>query len=207
MALASANLATSNSASNTAEASKAEIESLLALQFSEPLPKVLARAQKSAKIMPVSEAMEKAGHKMPQDISSLLQERAVEPASSLRSLVKTQSDTEVRHSGGLSDDSTFGKAMAFINAEYMTEREKMDIKLLECGFFKLVKEKLLYETQDKLDELAMDMGLAEATMEACNGEIQKQQDVIVQLLKELAEVTRLCKATHDKLAAEKALVE
>jgi hypothetical protein len=89
----------------------------------------------------------------------------------------------------------------------MVVREKLDLKLLECGFFKLVKEKLLYETQDKLDELAMDMGLCEATMESCQGEIQKQSDIIYKLEVELAELTRSCKITHDELAEAKALVE
>merc|ERR1719321_1352404 len=105
--------------------------------------------------------MHMSGHKMPHDVQSLLQGRN----TSARSLVGSQSTR-----GGLSDDSTFGKAMAFINGEYITVREKLDLKLLECGFFKLIKEKLLYETQDKLDEIAMDMGLAEATMESCQGE-------------------------------------
>merc|ERR1719316_2389988 len=133
--------------------------------------------------------------------------RPLIPDSSLRSLVKTQSDSEVHAVGGLQDTSTFGKAMAFINGEYMTVREKLDLKLLECGFFKLIKEKLLYETQDKLDEIAMDIGLAEATMENCIGEIQKQQDIIYHLEVELAELTRQCKLTHDELYAVKVLVE
>merc|ERR1719191_2703552 len=133
--------------------------------------------------------------------------RPLIPSTSLRSLVKTQSDSEVHAVGGLQDTSTFGKAMAFINGEFMTVREKLDLKLLECGFFKLIKEKLLYETQDKLDELAMDMGLAEATMESCQGEIQKQSDIIANLESELAELTRQCKLTHDELFAAKVLVE
>merc|ERR1719262_1417969 len=97
--------------------------------------------------------------------------------------------------------------MAFLNNEYMIVREKLDLKLLECGFFKLIKEKMLYEVQDKLDEIAMDMGLCEATMESCMGEIQKQSDIIKKLETELAEVTRECKIIHDELAAAKALVE
>merc|ERR1719473_2474830 len=51
------------------------------------------------------------------------------------------------------------------------------------------------------------MGLAEATMESCQGEIQKQNDIIKELEIELAELTRICKLTHDELAAAKALVE
>merc|ERR1719271_570086 len=104
-------------------------------------------------------------------------------------------------------DRVLGKAMAFLNSEYMTVREKLDLKLLECGFFKLIKEKLLYETQDKLDEIAMDIGLAEATMESCQGEIQKQQDILYNLRVELAELERQCKLTHDELFAAKVLVE
>merc|ERR1719443_505962 len=133
---------------------------------------------------------------MPQDDRPLL-----EPRTS-RSLVNTATQSSGAR-GGLSDDSTFGKAMAFINGEFMTVREKLDLKLLECGFFKLTKEKLLYDTQDKLDEIAMDMGLAEATMENCQGEIQKQTDIIFHLEVELAELTRQCKLTHDELFAAK----
>merc|ERR1719421_858358 len=146
---------------------------------------------------------------MPHEVQSMLQGRNTTQAASPRSLVKTHSMTSVLHSGlgGLSDDSVFGKSMAFINSEYMIVREKLDLKLLECGFFKLTKEKLLYDTQDRLDEIAMDMGLAEATMENCQGEIQKQTDIIFHLSTELAELERQCKATHDELAAAKALVE
>merc|ERR1719473_908242 len=163
--------------------------------------------------------MDVAGHKMPKEISALLQEgrnktqavgedsRPLIPDSSLRSLVKTRTEEETHAVGGLQDTSTFGKAMAFINGEYIIIREKLDLKLLECGFFKLIKEKLLYETQDKLDELAMDMGLAEATMENCIGEIQKQTDILYTLTLELNELTRQCKLTHDELYAAKVLVE
>jgi hypothetical protein len=200
----------SNSHSHLQSLSQMSMEAILALQFAEPLPQVVARAKKAAKITHVSEAMQAAGHKMPPNVQALLQSSTALTAS-------LRSSTNAHHKGqmvgyrGLGatafDDSTFGKAMAFINGEYMTVREKLDLKLLECGFFKLVKEKLLYETQDKLDELAMDMGLAEATMESCQGEIQKQQDVIYKLGVELDELTRQCKITHDELAAAKALVE
>jgi len=211
--------ATLEAAQKAGTTTKAEIQSLMALQFAEPLPKVVARAQKTSKVMHVSEAMDVAGHKMPKEISALLQEgrnrtqaagedsRPLIPDSSLRSLVKTRTEDETHSVGGLQDTSTFGKAMAFINGEYMIVREKLDLKLLECGFFKLIKEKLLYETQDKLDELAMDMGLAEATMENCIGEIQKQTDIIFHLTTELNELTRQCKLTHDELYAVKVMIE
>merc|ERR1719265_632455 len=53
----------------------------------------------------------------------------------------------------------------------------------------------------------MDMGLAEATMDACQGEIQKQNEILDRLEIEVEELTRQCKLTHDELAAAKALVE
>merc|ERR1719158_2816140 len=108
---------------------------------------------------------------------------------------------------GLGDSRVFDKAMAFINSEYKTVREELDLKLLECGFFKLQKEGLLFETQDKLDELAMDMGLAEATMNACQAEIRKQNDIIAVKLSELHKLTTWCKIVHDELAAIKAAAE
>merc|ERR1719240_1673854 len=108
---------------------------------------------------------------------------------------------------GLGDDRVFNKAMAFINSEYKIVREELDLKLLECGFFKIQKESLLFETQDKLDELAMDMGLAEATMNACQAEIRKQHDIIEVLQLELDKLTRWCKIVHDELFAIKAAAE
>merc|ERR1719223_2399746 len=39
------------------------------------------------------------------------------------------------------------------------------------------------------------------------GEIQEQTDILKGLEAELAELTRVCKITHDELAAAKALVE
>merc|ERR1719240_2319471 len=53
----------------------------------------------------------------------------------------------------------------------------------------------------------MDMGLAEATMNACQFEIRKQNDFIEVKLAELYKVTTWCKVVHDELAAIKAAAE
>jgi len=206
-----------DSATHVADTSAAAIEALLALQFAEPLPKVETRIRKASKTMQVSEAMQTAGHKMSHDVMALLGHRNTTQetdaaAGSLRALtaVRDQGRRGGLVAGGPTDypdKSTFGKAMAFINNEYITVREKLDLKLLECGFFKLIKEKLLYQTQDTLDEIAMDMGLAEATMESCQGEIQKQTGIIEERTAVLNKQTRECKITHDELAAIKAAVE
>merc|ERR1719262_1882940 len=188
---------TANSvSSDTATDSYEEVKSLLALQFAEPLPNIVKRAQKASKTIPVEEALKTVGHKMTGEIKGLLQGGAT-VKSGLRS----------NAAPGFASPSVFDKAMAFINNEYKIVREELDLKLLECGFFKLEKEGLLFETQDKLDELAMDMGLAEATMNACQAEIAKQQDIIEDLSAELYKVTTQCKIIHDELAAIKAMAE
>merc|ERR1719316_1679620 len=184
---------------------KAEIEGLLKMQFAEPLPTVLKRAQKNSKTMHINEALNTVGHKMTSDIRGLL----VSPNTTREGSLRATSFASVATApaGGLGKQSTFDKAMAFINHEYKIVREELDLKLLECGFFKLLKEGLLFETQDKLDELAMDMGLAEATMNACQAEIRKQHDIIEDLSAELFKVTTQCKIIHDELAAIKAMAE
>jgi len=181
----------------TEEVSSAEMESLLKQQFSEPLPKVIQRANREAKVMPVTEAWHAVGHKMPDEVHALLQEgRNTTQKSMLRAT-----------SSPLADSKVFDKAMAFINNEYKIVREELDLELLECGFFKLQKESVLFETQDKLDSIAMDMGLAEATMNACQAEIQKQNDIIEVKSLELYKLTTWCQAVHDQLAAIKSAAE
>merc|ERR1719313_1141031 len=107
----------------------------------------------------------------------------------------------------LMDDKTFNRAMDFINNEIKIVREELDLKLLECGFFKIQKETLLYETQDKLDEIAMDIGLAEAVINACQSEIRKQNDIIDERTGALHKLEAECKETHDVLAEVKAAAE
>merc|ERR1719160_39721 len=87
--------------------------------------------------------------------------------------------------GSLQDSKVFDKAMAFLNEQFKMAREKMDIKLFECGFFKLEKEGLLYETQDRLDEIAQDISLAEATIEKCQGEIAELTQIVAKKRLEL----------------------
>jgi hypothetical protein len=192
-------LATSESAASM----EMEVHSLLKQSWAEPLPKVVKRATKLSKTMPVKEALQTVGHKMSGEIHALLQEAR---NTTQQSKLRTNSDSGTSATG-LGDDKVFNKAMAFINNEYKTVREQLDLKLMECGFFKLQKESLLYETQDKLDELAMDMGLAEATMNACQAEIKKQMDHIEVKTQELNKLTAWCQVVHDELAAIKNAAE
>jgi len=191
--------------------SKAAIAEILQLQFAEPLPKVLARVHKTAKTMPIAEALHTVKTKLSPEVRSVLLQNAT-GEDQARSLVKqqTQSSDVYQSGGGLGDlhqSAVFDRAMAFMNNEMKKVREQMDIKLFECGFFKLEKEGLLYETQDILDEIAMDMGLAEAVIEKCSGEIAFLNGEIDTKLGELDVHLRHCRKIREQLEAEKTIIE
>merc|ERR1719326_1145258 len=120
--------------------------------------------------MHMSEAFKAIGHKMSHEISGFLQGHNKTQEGHPISLAETKSI----EMSTVMKPSVFDRAMGFINNEIKIVREELDLKLLECGFFKIQKETLLYETQDKLDEIAMDIGLAEAVINACQAEIEKQ---------------------------------
>merc|ERR1719375_930936 len=110
-------------------------------------------------------------------------------------------------SGGIQDSKVFAKAMAFLNEEFKKAREKMDMKLFECGFFKLEKEGLLYEVQDRLDEIAQDISLCEATIEKCHGEIEQLINIIAKKQAELKAHLYYCMIVRTQLEKEKAIIE
>jgi len=180
-----------------------EAKALLQKEWAEPLSTVLQRAEKTAKTMHVSEALQVVGHKVSSEVSGFLQGRNA--TREVHSLTQMSSLGDV--TSDMSKPSVFDRAMGFINAEIKIVREELDLKLLECGFFKIQKETLLYETQDKLDEIAMDIGLAEAVINACQAEIRKQNDFIDERTAALHKLEAECKATHDVLAEVKAAAE
>merc|ERR1719272_779030 len=167
--------------------------------------------------MPIAEALKMVKTKLSPELNGFLQAKlqqrnGTEPvtAEQVHSLVKQQSQSGVNSHGGLgdlADSKVFDKAMAFLNQQLKNVREKMDIKLFECGFFKLEKEGLLYETQDILDEIAMDMGLAEAVIEKCNGEIAFLNGEIETKLGELTVHLRHCRKIREQLEKEKTVIE
>merc|ERR1719235_1450130 len=180
-----------------------EAKALLKMEWAEPLSNVLQRATKASKTMHMSEAFKAVGHKMSHEISGFLQGHNKTQEVHPISLAETKSF----EMSTLMDDKTFNRAMGFINNEIKIVREELDLKLLECGFFKIQKETLLYETQDKLDEIAMDIGLAEAVINACQAEIRKQNEFIEERTAVLRKLEKECKDTHDVLAEEKARLE
>merc|ERR1719420_2468608 len=178
-----------------------EARALLKKEWAEPLPVVLKRAEKASKSMHVSEALQVVGHKMSPEITGLLQGRNMTQDANPVALKGTQSSSD------MSKPSVFDRAMAFMNNEIKIVRAELDLKLLECGFFKIQKESLLFETQDRLDEIAMDIGLAEAVINVCAAEIKKQSDFIDERTTVLHKLERECQETHDMLAEIKATAE
>merc|ERR1719324_487018 len=185
-----------------------EAKALLQKEWAEPLTTVLKRAEKTSKTMHVSEALQVVGHKMSPEVTGFLQGHNTTREANHLSLTEMKTSSGV--DGAMMDNSkptVFDRAMGFINNEIKIVREELDLKLLECGFFKIQKETLLYETQDKLDEIAMDIGLAEAVINACQAEIRKQQEFIEERTAVLRKLEKECKDTHDVLAEVKAAAE
>merc|ERR1719310_1147996 len=185
-----------------------EAKALLQKEWAEPLTTVLKRAEKTSKTMHVSEALQVVGHKMSPEVTGFLQGHNTTREANHLSLTEMKTSSGV--DGAMMDNSkptVFDRAMGFINNEIKIVREELDLKLLECGFFKIQKETLLYETQDKLDEIAMDIGLAEAVINACASEIRTQNEFIEERTAVLRKLEKECKDTHDVLAEVKAAAE
>merc|ERR1719316_29016 len=185
-----------------------EAKALLQKEWAEPLTTVLKRAEKTSKTMHVSEALQVVGHKMSPEVTGFLQGHNTTREANHLSLTEMKTSSGV--DGAMMDNSkpsTFDRAMGFINNEIKIVRQELDLKLLECGFFKIQKETLLFETQDKLDEIAMDIGLAEAVINACQAEIAKQTLFIEERTAVLNKLEKECQDTHNVLAEIKAAAE
>merc|ERR1719265_1006309 len=184
---------------------ESEIKALYGHTF-EPLNTVLERVEKKATSMSVDEALQKVGHRLPEDIV-----RSMKPGF----LQKDAPDVNVAQTqvAGAPAPSVFGagtkleKAMNFLNDEFSDVREKMDIKLFECGFFKVEKESALELVQDDIDKLAEEIGMLEKDIENAKLQIATQQRELERLQSELREHLESCQETREALVAEKKLIE
>merc|ERR1719316_206291 len=165
---------------------------------------MLDRAQKNAKKMPIKDAVHQLGNRLTPEVHALIQRNSTSMQPASQAIVNSNSGTSM---GGWQDSKVFGKAMAFLNEEFKAAREKMDIKLFECGFFKLEKEGLLYETQDTLDQIAQDISLQEATIEKCNGEIEQLNLSLAKVREELRIHLFNCATIRKELEYEKSIIE
>jgi len=188
--------------------SKSEVQALLSKTFAEPLPVVMNRVKKTVAAMPLREAVTRVGHKLSSDVHAFIEQPNSTQAPQSQVSVKSHDSASATVGlGSLHQPGVFDKAMAFMNEQIKIAREKMDIKLFECGFFKLEKEGLLYETQDILDEIAQDISLAEATIEKCQGEIAELNLELSKKREELSEHLAWCAKIRAGLEAEKAVIE
>merc|ERR1719265_1719514 len=184
---------------------ESEIKALYGHTF-EPLNTVLERVEKKATSMSVDDALKQVGHRLPADIT-----RRLKP-SFLQKDDRTIEESDA-HASGAPAPSVFGKgtklekAMNFLNDEFSDVREKMDIKLFECGFFKVEKESALDLIQSDIDRLAEEIGMLEKDIEYAKLQIATQQRELERLQSELREQLASCQETREALVAEKKLIE
>merc|ERR1719171_3410195 len=181
---------------------KEGMKMLLNLKFAEPLPVVMARAKKTAASLSMHAALEHVAQPLSSEVHAFIQ---LHNTTAQHALTSSQGGGSAGL-GSLQESAVFAKAMGFMNTELKAAQEKMDVKLFECGFFKLEKEGLLYETQDVLDEIAQDISLAEATIEKCQGEIGELSSELATKREELREHLYWCGQVRAVLEKEKSII-
>merc|ERR1719171_2410963 len=75
------------------------------------------------------------------------------------------------------------KAMNFLNNEFKQIREKMDVKLFECGFYKVEKVNELDHIQADIYRLAEEITSLEEDIAYAKAQIEQQQQILERLQK------------------------
>jgi hypothetical protein len=99
------------------------------------------------------------------------------------------------------------KAMNFLNGEFKDIRKKMDVKLFECGFFKVEKVKELNLVVDDIARLAEKITLLEGKISNYQAEIIAEQRNLDKLEMELGEYLENCQETREALLEEERLIK
>merc|ERR1719473_1627883 len=99
------------------------------------------------------------------------------------------------------------KAMRFLNAEFKDIREKMDVKLFECGFFKVEKEGALHLVQADINRLAEQIGMLEKDIAYAKLMIEAEQRELERLQEELKDHLASCEETREALIEERDMVQ
>merc|ERR1719502_618732 len=191
---------------------ESEIKALYGHSF-EPLSSVLERVEKKGTALSVDEAVRRVGHRLPADIMRNLKPSFLQKDDRSALVDGNSSETAQIQVAGAPAPSVFGagtkleKAMNFLNDEFSDVREKMDIKLFECGFFKVEKESTLERVQSDIDRLAEEIGVLEKDIEYAKLQIATQQRELERLQTELREHLASCQETREALVAEKKLIE
>jgi len=191
--------------------SASEVQEILMLKFSEPLPTVMARVKQNAQSLSLSNALVQVGQKLPKEVMSLVEgqkqgfmaaNNSSGPHSQQQQALVGGAEKSFKTSGHSLDEPTvLSKAMGFINKQFIMAREKLDIKLFECGVFKEEKEGMLYATQATLDQIGGDISLADSTIEQSSGEILELQGQLAKLKQELEDHLGVCALIRADLEA------
>merc|ERR1719408_890290 len=97
--------------------------------------------------------------------------------------------------------------MRFLNKELQQYREELDVKLFECGFFKVEKEGALDLIQADIVRLAEEIGMLEKDIAQAKLNIESQQRELERLQGELKDHLASCEETREALIAERNLVQ
>jgi len=195
-----------------------EIEELKSTTFDELLV-VLHRVQGDAEKLSFNEALERFSTKVPEDIMETLKPKAAmlqsgfmaappSTANSSTEIVSSQAQVE-----GAPIPSPFGKgtklekAMRFLNKEFQEIREQMDVKLFECGFYKVEKEGALDLIQADIERLAEEIGMLEKDIAYAKLMIEAEQRELERLQGELKDHLASCEETREALIEERDMVQ
>jgi len=150
----------------------------------------------------MSKAMENVGHKLPQEIHSLLQtEPSATPSSASKALVSSGDREVTTVTTTVTDDPIMVRAIAFLNERFVTAREELDLKLFECGYYKISQEAAIMEIQARLDSIAEQIGEQESLVEHFKGIIFVQTQIILVLQDQHAKSVHECAITRATLEA------
>lgn len=195
-------------------ANRSQLAQLLQLKFAEPLQVVVSRAKGDAKAMALDEAFGIVGKRLHPEAQALFQESTTHKEVLLHSTVKEHiADNSLHASNGRdrvltsSTPKPAERAISFINKEFKQVQEVMDLKLLECGSFKIQKENDLYEVQDELDTIAIDLGLANAIVSKNLGVKEETLLELSNLQAELHTVKSECSLARSELEKSRSLLE
>jgi hypothetical protein len=187
-------------------ANRTELVQLLKVKFAEPLTDMISRAKQNAKVMALDEALQVVGTRLHPEAQSFLQEHHTHKEVAAHSVAK-QHGARKSFMSNAGSSAVLDKAVGFINKEYKQVREVMDVKLLECGSFKIQKENELFETQDASDEIAIDLGLQNAVIQKNLGLKEENLAALSKLEAELASVKSECSKIRSELRKSVSLLQ
>merc|ERR1719238_973730 len=175
----------------------------------------MERVKQKADALTVGQALNRIAKRLPSDVVDMLKPQAgfLQETPKVGASTNTTAVSGAQIAKGAPAPSPFGtgtkleKAMRFLNSEFKDIREKMDVKLFECGFFKMEKEGALHLVQSDIDRLAEEIGMLEKDIAYAKLMIEAEQRELERLQGELADHLATCQETREALIAERNLIQ